>query len=171
MTLQRLVYRSTALDVTGSEFRRIVAVSERSNRKQAITGALTLCDGHFIQVLEGPADRLDHLLERLGGDPRHSDLRVLGRWSISSRLFCGWAMAGAPAIGACTGVTDWLKHNEDGLAMVSVMFEMANAQPNLTQSKTLTEPAAHIFCTSCGEAESCSRKPVLRARVGSDLMI
>jgi hypothetical protein len=46
MTLQRLVYRSTAHDVTGSEFRRIVAVSERDRETEdhGLQPALLRCE-------------------------------------------------------------------------------------------------------------------------------
>jgi hypothetical protein len=75
----------------------ILAVSQRNNRRDGITGALVYSEGGFFQVVEvAPAD-LDRLLRRLEGDPRHSDIRVVLRTAVSGRLFADWSMT-APRI-------------------------------------------------------------------------
>lgn len=168
MILDRLVYRSTAHEVTGPEFQRILIASARNNRRRDITGALTQCDDKFVQVLEGPSDRLDRLLETLTTDRRHSDIKVIGRWPISRRLFCGWAMISAPAAGACSGMGDWLKRSEDGLALVSVMFDMASDPRSLVQSRPLTESASRIFCKSCPGSSACRRRLALPSQAHPD---
>ena len=93
--LCRLVYRSesrinhnddAALD-------RIFRTSLKNNLRDRITGALALPDGKFVQVIEGNKLDLVALMVRIRGDARHFNVVVLGEWSITARLFPGWAMA------------------------------------------------------------------------------
>lgn len=94
-SLRRLVYRSHSNISHGDSpaLRKIFDTSCRNNQRDHITGALALPDGKFVQALEGSRSVLDALMVRLGRDDRHSDIVVLGDWSITARLFPGWAMA------------------------------------------------------------------------------
>ena len=95
--LQRMVYESTATDATETQqnLPAILAVSQRNNERDGLTGALAAHRDRYVQVVEGPAQALDSLLRRLEADPRHRDIILLDRISISERLFSGWSMAGA----------------------------------------------------------------------------
>ena len=93
--LCRLVYRSesridhnddVALD-------RIFRTSVRNNLRDRITGALALPDGKFVHVIEGARLDLVALMVRIRADDRHFNIVVLGEWSVTARLFPGWAMA------------------------------------------------------------------------------
>lgn len=75
----------------------ILAVSQRNNRRDNITGALVYSDGIFFQVVEGAPEDLDRLLGRLTEDPRHSDIKIVLRLAVSGRLFADWSMT-APRI-------------------------------------------------------------------------
>lgn len=75
----------------------ILAVSQRNNRRDDITGALLYSEGVFFQVVEGAPVDLDRLLRRLGSDPRHSDIHVIARAPVTGRLFGEWSMM-APRI-------------------------------------------------------------------------
>ena len=68
MTLERLVYESTATGTTESlrNLSVILAESQRNNDRRGLTGALAAHDDRYIQVIEGPREVLDHLLRRLG---------------------------------------------------------------------------------------------------------
>ena len=94
-TLRRLVYRSDSCishdDVAALD--AIFRASIRNNARDAITGALALPDGKFVQCLEGPELALTHAMDRIRADERHRNLTVLGEWPIEARLFRGWAMA------------------------------------------------------------------------------
>ena len=96
-TLQRLVYESTATGSTESllNIATILGESQRNNQRDGLTGALAAHQGHYIQIVEGEPGRLDALLKRLGDDPRHRDIRIIDRESISHRLFGDWSMASA----------------------------------------------------------------------------
>jgi hypothetical protein len=70
----------------------ILEQARRNNARDDVTGALAFGKGKFIQILEGPSDKLDDLLQRLDGDPRHENLRILVRREAGARDFAGWNM-------------------------------------------------------------------------------
>lgn len=97
--IERLVYCSTArikmeslLTITD-----ILAVSQRNNRRDHVTGALGYARGRFIQVLEGAPTDLDRVLKRVTADPRHTDIHVAWRAPVEGRIFADWSMT-APRI-------------------------------------------------------------------------
>lgn len=101
--LQRLVYASRATfppsRTAGTievEVARILMQSRRHNPRNGLVGALYYSDGHFFQVLEGPAAAVDALYSRLHDDPRHRDLLLLIRQRVASMSFSGWAMKYVP---------------------------------------------------------------------------
>lgn len=102
--LERLVYCSRARVDTGSlqTISELLGVSRRNNARDGLTGALAVNDGWFLQVIGGPPHAVDSLLDRLGSDPRHTEIEILSRRPISGRLFQDWAMVAArvtPAMG------------------------------------------------------------------------
>ena len=125
--LQRIVYRSRATEAYcgSADFQQILKVAVRSNAQNRITGALALSDDIFVQVLEGPAARLEELLVKLGQDPRHTDLKVLGRWGVSGRLFSGWTMAHADLADACPRLHQRFRSDGSGLELVNLLFDAA----------------------------------------------
>lgn len=92
--LQQLVYVSedprgiTSVMQTAD----ILEQARRNNARDDVTGALAFGKGKFIQILEGPSDKLDGLLQRLDDDLRHENLRVLVRREAVRRDFEGWSM-------------------------------------------------------------------------------
>ena len=95
--LERILYRSEATGSTASllNVATILAESQRNNDRDGLTGALVAHDNHYVQILEGPSDQLDRLLDRLEGDPRHRRIEVLQRGPVESRSFAAWSMAHA----------------------------------------------------------------------------
>lgn len=98
-SLERIAYRSRAELSMDSllAISDILAVSQRNNARDGITGALIYSDGVFFQVVEGAAQDLDRLLRRLSGDPRHAALDIVSRERASDRMFGDWSMT-APRI-------------------------------------------------------------------------
>ena len=99
MALEQIVYISKATFSPQShggtvepEVGRILVSSRKNNPKRGIVGALHYADGFFFQVLEGEPEQLDELFPIIEADPRHSDVKVLGRESISRSRFNGWSM-------------------------------------------------------------------------------
>ena len=131
MLYQRLIYRSRAVATQDRDkvLSQILDVANRHNRAHGITGALTLYDDCFIQVIEGPPAQIDRLMAILECDPRHRDVQVLGRWAASHRLFGGWAMANAHAFEMSVETRKILKSATCGLEMVTVLFGLASGSP------------------------------------------
>jgi hypothetical protein len=112
--LHRVLYVSNATGSTDSLLgvATILGKSQRNNARRDLTGVLAAHRGTFIPVIEGPADAIDRLLERLCCDPRHRDLRVLDRAPVERRTFEAWSMASARIT---TGVEPLLDRVVEGL--------------------------------------------------------
>ena len=91
--LVQLLYVSSAADrVSGADVDQILSASRRNNLPIAVTGMLLLCDGNFMQVLEGLPETVDQTFERISRDDRHKGLNTLLRSSIAERTFADWSM-------------------------------------------------------------------------------
>lgn len=95
--LQRLIYRSRPQTTRlRRDLDSILSVAVWANARHRITGVLGYSDHAYVQCLEGPPEHLDRLLDCLLRDTRHTDLKVLERRSVATRLFPGWSLAKAP---------------------------------------------------------------------------
>lgn len=69
----------------------LVGFRER-NAARGITGMLLYRDGDFMQAIEGPAEGVDALLERISWDERHrAFFPLLSGWR-QERAFRDWSM-------------------------------------------------------------------------------
>ena len=131
LTLERLVYESTATGTTESVLNLavILAESQRNNDRRGLTGALAAHRERYIQVIEGPVAALDSLLRRLTDDPRHRHIRVLDRRAIAERQFDGWSMASPRLNPQTTQVLDRLMAEPDpsGGLIVRLLREALDA--------------------------------------------
>lgn len=66
--------------------------SVEDNTASEITGVLYYDTQIFFQYLEGPEGVLEPLLERIGRDSRHSQLRILVWSRIETRCLDAWSM-------------------------------------------------------------------------------
>lgn len=98
-SLERVAYSSTATISMDSllVIADILAVSQRNNARDRLTGALVYSEGRFFQVIEGEAVDVDRLLKRVSEDGRHKDIKVVSRTPVEGRLFPDWSMS-APRI-------------------------------------------------------------------------
>ena len=121
-SLQRLVYESTATGSTESllNIATILGVSQRNNDRDDLTGALAAHGGRFIQVVEGEPGRLDALLARLASDPRHRDIRLIDRETISERLFGQWSMASLRTSPHLTAMVEAVMERRDHTAQAII---------------------------------------------------
>lgn len=93
MITHRIIYTSlVARGVRYSDAERISAEAAVRNERVGVTGLLLYTPSHFVQVLEGKAETLEHLLARIQRDQRHSQLRVIDRRDVDVSEFAGWAM-------------------------------------------------------------------------------
>mgnify|MGYP006288557385 CR=1 FL=1 len=62
------------------------------NERLGITGVLFFAGDHFYQVLEGDAQAVTALFDRIAQDRRHCCVKRLGVVPIGERRFAEWAM-------------------------------------------------------------------------------
>ena len=70
----------------------ILSVARRNNPREGITGALICRHDLYLQLIEGPADAIDALYERIAADDRHTNIAVLLTEEVGERMFPAWAM-------------------------------------------------------------------------------
>ncbi|WP_447648078.1 BLUF domain-containing protein [Microbacterium forte] len=109
--LVSLVYCSSATQPFGEhELGELLSVSRARNSDRDITGMLLYRGGEFVQILEGPRSVVEALMERIGRDPRHTDVRVLIEEPLHERRFRDWTMGYqslvAPEPGTASGYRD-----------------------------------------------------------------
>ncbi|MCU0758618.1 MAG: BLUF domain-containing protein [Steroidobacteraceae bacterium] len=89
----------------------LLVQSRRNNTAAGITGLLLYGNATFLQVLEGEAEVVDALVERIGRDPRHAGVQVIGRKVVPSRQYADWSMCfervTPQALGEIDGLRDF----------------------------------------------------------------
>jgi hypothetical protein len=91
--LSKLIYASQATRaMRPDELTLLLASARRNNEKLGLTGLLLYCNQSFLQVLEGEAEVIDALYQKIEGDPRHQKLRLLLRAPIDVRKYPAWSM-------------------------------------------------------------------------------
>lgn len=106
----QLIYRSVSVvSARGAlEVSDILEEARENNRARGLTGILTVVDGQFIQILEGPDVELDALLEVLSDDLRHRQMSVLERRRVDHRTFEDWTMVSPRLTPTCVGTLSQL---------------------------------------------------------------
>ena len=112
--LKRLSYvsRSVADDTSSvpAELTAIVIQSLRFNHAHGITGFLTWRNGYYFQALEGAAQTVETLYEKIANDNRHYQTAVV--WSengIQERIFSGWRLKLWSASLTCSEVNRYIQ--------------------------------------------------------------
>ncbi|QGX96828.1 BLUF domain-containing protein [Roseovarius faecimaris] len=97
MPLTQLIYASTPFGFDASLLSNILLDARRCNARDDITGALIARQDLFLQLLEGPEDKVNACYQRIRRDDRHVEVTKLMQRSIKTRLFPSWAMRDDPA--------------------------------------------------------------------------
>lgn len=91
--IYRVMYVSKApRPLTNGELDDLLAGAQARNRAHGISGLLVYDAGSFLQVLEGPTDRISTLVGNIERDPRHEDVIFLSAGAVEARYFEGWGM-------------------------------------------------------------------------------
>lgn len=93
MSLSLLVYRSRSTHQLKKE--KVVAMSKHfalRNRERNITGMLVFDGEYFMQVLEGPRQKISALYELIQSDPRHEEVVTVLDEPIYRRTFDDWGL-------------------------------------------------------------------------------
>ena len=97
MTMIQLVYASRPFGFDESTLSGILFNARSYNRRDGITGALICRADLYLQMLEGPRDKVEATYARIERDDRHLEVRNLVHGSIGERMFGAWAMRSDPA--------------------------------------------------------------------------
>ncbi|MEM6462959.1 MAG: BLUF domain-containing protein [Pseudomonadota bacterium] len=91
--LAALVYKSRATQsFDAGSLDELISRAQARNADEDLTGAVYYDSGRFLQWLEGPADRLDHVAASISRDQRHTDIKVLSYGFVPERMYSGWTM-------------------------------------------------------------------------------
>lgn len=93
--MHRLIYKSeSTVPMNWKTVGSILATSTRNNDRDGLTGVLLVGKRHFLQVLEGDADKLSATFLRIAHDRRHHRIRLIAFEPAAERLFAKWEMRG-----------------------------------------------------------------------------
>ncbi len=88
-----IVYVSSAARPFGeADLSALLTKAREKNERLGVTGMLLYIGGNFMQLIEGPAEALDPLVDIIGRDSRHNGLTVIVRREIERRSFPDWSM-------------------------------------------------------------------------------
>jgi Sensors of blue-light using FAD len=91
--MHKLIYASqTAHSFTDAELATILTSSRNNNTKAGLTGLLMYFAESFLQMIEGDRDSLTATYQRIEGDVRHRNLRLLAFAPANARRFSAWTM-------------------------------------------------------------------------------
>lgn len=97
MAMHQLIYASRPFGYDSATLAGILSIARLRNAQTDITGALICRQDIYLQLLEGPAGRIETLFDRIAQDDRHMEVNVLVRCDVKDRLFPTWAMKHDPA--------------------------------------------------------------------------
>jgi len=93
MKLTSVTYTSLArLDLQASDLEDIHRTARDQNAIEGITGLLIFNGTHFLQIIEGSAEAIEDLIEKLRRDPRHTGFEIRDRRKVEERSFPDWSM-------------------------------------------------------------------------------
>ncbi len=88
-----VIYVSRATQpMTQDDLHAILEASRAYNARNDVTGFLVYGNGRFMQMLEGPEEAIQELMNRIALDTRHADVRMVLSGHTRQRLFREWSM-------------------------------------------------------------------------------
>jgi hypothetical protein len=91
--LSQLTYMSSrTVTCTDSEIENILQACKKNNPGLGITGVLLYSDDKFIQMVEGNASIISGLYDKIKGDSRHKEVRMISYSHIKEKSFPSWHM-------------------------------------------------------------------------------
>ncbi|MBJ3762109.1 BLUF domain-containing protein [Maribius pontilimi] len=94
--LTQLIYVSQPFGYESMILSGILNDARRCNLRDDITGALICRHDIYLQLLEGPSERIDATFTRISHDDRHLQVNTLIRRQVADRMFGNWAMLHDP---------------------------------------------------------------------------
>ena len=93
----QLIYASQPFGFDEAILSGILLDARRCNKRDGITGALVCRHDIYLQLLEGPDEKVQAAYARILRDDRHVNIQQLISQPISKRLFAEWDMLHDPA--------------------------------------------------------------------------
>lgn len=91
--LYEILYVSTiAADAPIRVVAEIAVKARATNQQLGITGLLIFDGMHFCQQLEGEEEEINALMEKIVGDPRHTDVYILHQGQLDKRRFMRFSL-------------------------------------------------------------------------------
>ena len=97
MSLTQLVYASHPFGFDEAMLNGILLDARRCNERDGITGALIARGDLYLQLLEGPTEKVLATYHRIIVDDRHVQVKLMVQRQVEARMFPGWAMRDDPA--------------------------------------------------------------------------
>ena len=95
--MYRLIYSSRPFGFDTSILNGLLVDSRENNKKNNITGSLLCRADIYLQMLEGPEEKVIETFDKIKIDDRHIEVEVLlTEKLIKGRLFPNWAMKDDP---------------------------------------------------------------------------
>lgn len=96
MPLIQLVYASRPFGFDAGTLISILFKARTKNAAADVTGCLICRDDIYLQLLEGPADNVIRIYNKIIEDDRHVEVTQLVHHNIEERMFGKWAMRDDP---------------------------------------------------------------------------
>lgn len=112
-----LVYTSKSREPLNDEM--ILSILDKSrerNKEDNITGFLTARADYFLQLIEGPEDKVRQCYERICKDGRHSQITYQGEAFTDTRLTPNWSMGWVKTNASSDSTEELLHFFETGRA-------------------------------------------------------
>ena len=130
--MYRLVYSSKPFGFDTSVLNGLLIDSRENNQKNDITGSLICRADMYLQMLEGPEEKVLKTFDKIKKDDRHLEIEVLlTEKDIKDRLFPNWAMKDDP-------VESWMwskKEIADGAVQESSKEKIFNIFKKIASSE------------------------------------
>ncbi len=97
MQLYRLIYYSQPFGYDQPMLNGILVDARNYNPTNNITGALICREDIFLQLLEGPKEKILLTYSKILSDDRHLNVKLLVETACESRIFPDWDMKDDPA--------------------------------------------------------------------------
>lgn len=97
MELHQVIYSSRPFGYDDAMLAGILMDARRCNARDDVTGALICRRDVYLQLLEGPKQRVLRSLDRIAKDDRHTDLVLHVNGRVFQRMFAKWDMLHDPA--------------------------------------------------------------------------
>ena len=107
------IYASAAThEMEHDELEAILDKARSFNTEHDISGMLIYHAGSFIQILEGPEEAVEPLLDKIEQDSRHHLFKLLFKDEVQERDFEGWSMGFVDTTGMAKSTEGFVEYEE-----------------------------------------------------------